>query len=870
MPFETARATGQPITVKDEGVTLHTNVSSFDFTGSGVTGSAIGSAITENIPGGTTVSLETNGVLNGSQTVLNLKQGSGMTVTDDGVGGITLASTGGGGTPGGLNTQVQYNNAGAFGGDSGFTYVSGTQTASIANLSLTSTIVPSVAGGVSLGSSSLGFGNLFLNTGAVINWANGDITATHSSGSVAFASSTLAGPIISITGSSMTSGQALSITAGTATGFSGSVVKIVGPATSAVGNAVGNVLDVSMAGNPGNNNTFAMARFGAAGCTTGNAVLIYVDALSTGNGLYITGRQLTSGSYLNILKTTFNRTTANTGKLANINSVEAYTGGGALNNTGELLDVARTVNVTNAAATPTLSGAVANFVENNPTVSAGSLTHTASVVTIQQLSTLASGSALNVTQAGTGPVARFNADGTLTDAAATVIDASANLGVGQPSPAARLDVLQAAATTGSPTGILFTGGAHTTLTASTESISANFNASQTVQFATGALTTQRAFLFQAPTYAFVAASTLTQATGIYGTAPQAGTNATVTNTSIFRGGDNVTIGPTSSTMQYAVYDAPAHTVTVTGTTGVTGNASLSMAHLHQLTITDASAVTITNASTLYIANAPLAAGSVTITNPRALWVAGGLAQFDGHMVVEGVTSTGATGTGKFVFDTSPTLVTPLLGTPTSGTLTNCTGLPISTGVSGLGSGVATFLATPSSANLATAVTDETGSGALVFGTSPAITTSLTTGSSSFDLLNATATTVNFAGAATTMAIGASTALVTVAGNIIHTSNAITASGNAATVPITHRISTVTNNSAATLTITITTTSAVDGQMLLVRILDFSAVAQTITWVNTEDSTVTAPTTSNGSTTLPLTVGWQFNGSTSKWRCIGKA
>lgn len=49
--------------------------------------------------------------------------------------------------------------------------------------------------------------------------------------------------------------------------------------------------------------------------------------------------------------------------------------------------------------------------------------------------------------------------------------------------------------------------------------------------------------------------------------------------------------------------------------------------------------------------------------------------FTGHQTIEGVTSTGATGTGKFVFDTSPTLVTPLLGTPTSGTLTNCTGLP---------------------------------------------------------------------------------------------------------------------------------------------------------------------------------------------------
>lgn len=55
-----------------------------------------------------------------------------------------------------------------------------------------------------------------------------------------------------------------------------------------------------------------------------------------------------------------------------------------------------------------------------------------------------------------------------------------------------------------------------------------------------------------------------------------------------------------------------------------------------------------------------------------------------------------------------------LGTPSSGTLTSCTGLPIATGVSGLATGVATFLATPTSANLKSAITDESGAGSLVF------------------------------------------------------------------------------------------------------------------------------------------------------------
>lgn len=85
-------------------------------------------------------------------------------------------------------------------------------------------------------------------------------------------------------------------------------------------------------------------------------------------------------------------------------------------------------------------------------------------------------------------------------------------------------------TTGSPTLLTVTGPAHTTLTASTEATDINFNLARTVQFAAGALTTQRAMRIQAPTYSFVAASVLTTASTLaISGAPSAGSNATITN-----------------------------------------------------------------------------------------------------------------------------------------------------------------------------------------------------------------------------------------------------------------------------------------------------------------------------------------------------
>jgi hypothetical protein len=121
----------------------------------------------------------------------------------------------------------------------------------------------------------------------------------------------------------------------------------------------------------------------------------------------------------------------------------------------------------------------------------------------------------------------------------------------------------------------------------------------------------------------------------------------------------------------------------------------------------------------------------------------------------GVNNAGRTITIGGNFTTSGAFTTTLTVTGN----TNVT-LPTSGTLAIIGSGLNQFAST-TSAQLAGVISDETGSGSLVFGTSPTFTTSVIAGSASLDVFNTTATTVNAFGASTALTIGATTGTATI-------------------------------------------------------------------------------------------------------------
>lgn len=155
------------------------------------------------------------------------------------------------------------------------------------------------------------------------------------------------------------------------------------------------------------------------------------------------------------------------------------------------------------------------------------------------------------------------------------------------------------------------------------------------------------------------------------------------------------------------------------TGSITGNAGTATALANARTI---GGVSFDGTANITVASATggftITGGSLTITDQNVVLSTGTGTKF-GTATTQKLSFFNATPVVQQTGDAGTALVT--LGLM-SGTPTFAVG-----NISGLGTGVATWLATPSSANLISALTDETGTGPAVFATSPAITTPVITG-----------------------------------------------------------------------------------------------------------------------------------------------
>lgn len=150
-------------------------------------------------PGGANTQLQfnSNGVLGGipnvtwNGNILNLGNISSLSIggglngyflQTDGAGNLTWAAGGGGGgngSPGGANTQVQFNDAGSFAGDAGFTYNKDTNTLQVENISAGNSVDDTVnvignlaiTGNISL-STNISVGGTLLTNGNITSNAN--------------------------------------------------------------------------------------------------------------------------------------------------------------------------------------------------------------------------------------------------------------------------------------------------------------------------------------------------------------------------------------------------------------------------------------------------------------------------------------------------------------------------------------------------------------------------------------------------------------------------------------------------------------------------------------------------------------------------
>lgn len=238
--------------------------------------------------------------------------------------------------------------------------------------------------------------------------------------------------------------------------------------------------------------------------------------------------------------------------------------------------------------------------------------------------------------------------------------------------------------------------------------------------------------------------------------------------------------------------------------------------------------------------------------------------------------TDETGSGALVFATSPTLVTPALGTPASGVLTNCTGTAsgltagnVTTNANLTGHvtsvGNASVLGSFTSLQLKTALTDETGSGAAVFATSPTLVTPALGTPASGVLTNCTGLPVGGGGTGTTTSTGSGSVVLSSSPTLVtptitnYTETPFSDNtGASITVSLangTLQILTLTANSVITMP------SAVSGKSFMLLLKQDATGSRTVTWTTVAWPSATAPTLTTSASKLDIL---SFVSDGSKW------
>lgn len=298
-------------------------------------------------------------------------------------------------------------------------------------------------------------------------------------------------------------------------------------------------------------------------------------------------------------------------------------------------------------------------------------------------------------------------------------------------------------------------------------------------------------------------------------------------------------------------------VTANGFAGSVATATTTPAITLSTTVTgllkgNGTAISAATPGTDYVIPAGNVATATALATGRTIGITGDLVYtspaFDGtaNVTAAGTLATVNSNVGSFGSTTQSVALTVngkgLITAASASTITPAVG-----SITGLGTGVATLLATPSSANLAAAITGETGTGALVFGTSPDFTTAITLGGIAIPTISSTTTFTNKRITRRVVTVNAPGATPT------------TNSDNTDVANFTGLATAITS-----MTTNLSGTPA-DGDLLEFRFLD-DGTARGITWgASFVATTIALPTTTVISTCLRVLFEWRS--ASSKWECL---